>query len=112
MAERTTELRRSETYLVEAQRLSRTGSWAFNVASRELIPFIGSNIIRFSASIRIRGYHQSKQFVSSSIPRIGLTRMQFVRKALSEGKAYKSEYRIFLSGWHRQVYTHGGASSR
>jgi NO-binding membrane sensor protein with MHYT domain/nitrogen-specific signal transduction histidine kinase len=29
------DLRRSETYLAEAQRLSHTGSWAFNVATRQ-----------------------------------------------------------------------------
>ncbi len=30
-------LRRSEAYLAEAQRLSHTGSWAFNVATREIV---------------------------------------------------------------------------
>ena len=33
VAERTAELRRSEAYLTEAQRLSHTGSWALDVAS-------------------------------------------------------------------------------
>jgi PAS domain S-box-containing protein len=37
VAERTAELRRSEAYLAEAQRLSHTGSWAFNVATRQFI---------------------------------------------------------------------------
>jgi PAS domain S-box-containing protein len=37
VAERTTELRRSEAYLAEAQRLSHTGSWAFNVATQQFI---------------------------------------------------------------------------
>src|SRR5919108_3384667 len=37
VAERTAELRRSEAYLAEAQRLSHTGSWAWNVATRELV---------------------------------------------------------------------------
>src|SRR6202043_2142693 len=37
VAERTAELRRSEAYLAEAQRLTRTGSWALNVASREFV---------------------------------------------------------------------------
>src|SRR5438034_8227240 len=36
VAERTAELRRSEAYLAEAQRLSHTGSWAVNVATGEL----------------------------------------------------------------------------
>src|SRR5258705_8176335 len=34
--ERTADLRRSETYLAEAQELSHTGSWAWNVAAREI----------------------------------------------------------------------------
>ncbi len=44
VAERTVELarvnqslRRSEAYLAEAQRLSHTGSWAFNVASKQIV---------------------------------------------------------------------------
>jgi K+-sensing histidine kinase KdpD len=36
VAERTANLQRSEGYLAEAQRLSRTGSWAWNVATREI----------------------------------------------------------------------------
>ena len=35
VAERTSELRRSEAYLAEAQRLSQTGSWAWNPAAGE-----------------------------------------------------------------------------
>ena len=31
------DLRRSEAYLTEAQRLSHTGSWAFNVATRQIV---------------------------------------------------------------------------
>src|SRR5215813_7396696 len=37
VAERTAELRRSEAYLAEAQRLSHTGSWAWNVVTREYV---------------------------------------------------------------------------
>src|SRR5262245_26458603 len=36
VAKRTAELQRSEGYLQEAQRLNRTGSWAWNVAAREI----------------------------------------------------------------------------
>ena len=35
VAERTADLQRSERYLAEAQRLSHTGSWVWNVAARE-----------------------------------------------------------------------------
>src|SRR5882724_9244939 len=34
--QRTADLQRSETYLAEAQRLSHTGSWAWNVAASEI----------------------------------------------------------------------------
>src|ERR1700731_3498850 len=37
VAERTAELRRSEAYLAEAQRLTGTGSWALTVATREIV---------------------------------------------------------------------------
>src|SRR5262249_54265099 len=37
VAERTAELRRSEAYLTEAQRLAHTGSWAWNVVTREYV---------------------------------------------------------------------------
>jgi signal transduction histidine kinase/CheY-like chemotaxis protein len=37
VAQRTAELRRSEAYLVEAQRLTRTGCWAVNILSREIL---------------------------------------------------------------------------
>jgi len=37
VAERTAELRRSEAYLAEAQRLTHTGSWADNVLTREML---------------------------------------------------------------------------
>jgi PAS domain S-box-containing protein len=37
VVERTAELRRSEAYLAEAQRLTHTGSWAWNIATGETI---------------------------------------------------------------------------
>jgi PAS domain S-box-containing protein len=95
VAERTTELRRSETYLAEAQRLTRTGSWALNVASREFV-------------------HLSDQYyqIYGLDPDKGIPSLQTIRqrlhpedrahtdagreKALSEGKAYELDYRIVL----------------
>lgn len=37
LAQANESLRRSETYLAEAQRLSHTGSWAFNVGTRQIV---------------------------------------------------------------------------
>jgi PAS domain S-box-containing protein len=96
VAERTTELRRNETYLAEAQRLTRTGSWALNVASREFV-------------------HLSDQYyqIYGLDPDKGIPSLQAIRqrlhpedrahtdaireKALSEGKAYEMDYRIVLT---------------
>jgi two-component system, sensor histidine kinase and response regulator len=36
------DLRRTEVYLAEAQRLSHTGSWAFNVSTRQVIHWSGA----------------------------------------------------------------------
>jgi PAS domain S-box-containing protein len=36
VVERTADVKRSEAYLAEAQKLNRTGSWAWNVAAREI----------------------------------------------------------------------------
>ena len=95
VAERTTELRRNETYLAEAQRLTRTGSWALNVASREFV-------------------HLSDQYyqIYGLDPDKGIPSLQAIRqrlhpedrahtdaireKALSDGKAYEMDYRIVL----------------
>src|ERR1017187_4260678 len=95
VAERTTELRRSETYLAEAQRLTQTGSWALNVASREFV-------------------HLSDQYYQmyGLDPDLGIPSLQTIRqrhhpedrahmeadgeKRLSEGKAYELDYRIVL----------------
>jgi hypothetical protein len=59
VAERTAEWRRSEAYLAEAQRLSHTGSWAWNVATRALVHW-SRNSTACTASIRKGVYRHSK----------------------------------------------------
>ena len=60
------------------------------------------NIIRLTASIRIRGCRDLKQFAGASIPRIGLTRMQFVRKhSLKEN----------LTNWTTELFFRMASSS-
>ena len=93
VAERTSELRRSETYLAEAQRLTQTGSWALNIASREFV-------------------HLSDQYyqIYGLDPDKGIPSLQTIRqchhpqdrahmeatseKGLFEGKAFELDYRI------------------
>jgi PAS domain S-box-containing protein len=95
VAERTTELRRNETYLAEAQRLTRTGSWALNVASSEFV-YLSDQ------------YYQ----IYGLDPDKGMTSLQAIRqrlhpedrahvdaigeKARSQGKSYELDYRIVL----------------
>jgi PAS domain S-box-containing protein len=95
VAERTAELRRSETYLAEAQRLTRTGSWALNVASREFV------------HLSDQYYHIYGLDPDKGIPSLQTIRQRHhpedrarteagIEKHLVEGKAYELDYRIVL----------------
>jgi PAS domain S-box-containing protein len=95
VVERTTELRRNETYLAEAQRLTRTGSWALNVASREFVHLSDQYY-------EIYGLDPDKGIPSFQVIRQRLhpedrAHTDAIRdKALSEGKACEMDYRIVL----------------
>src|SRR6202047_3599143 len=62
-------LRRSESYLTDAQRLTRTGSWAWDVATNR-VSTGHRRITACLASIRKRGYRLTKRFTSAFIQRI------------------------------------------
>jgi len=62
-------LRRSEGYLAEAQRLTRTGSWAWNVASRRSIYWSQENYRLFGFDPE-EGIRQTRCFTSAFILRI------------------------------------------
>jgi PAS domain S-box-containing protein len=95
VAERTAELRRSETYLVEAQRLTRTGSWALNVASGEFVHLSDQYY-------QIFGLDPSDGMpsVQTILQRIDPEDRAYIDagrdKAFSEGKGYELDYRIVL----------------
>src|ERR1700692_2934254 len=63
-------LRRSEGYLADAQRLTGTGSWAWNVATRQGVYWSQENyrLLGFDPE---GGYRQTKRFTSAFIQRIG-----------------------------------------
>ena len=95
VAERTAELRRSETYLAEAQRLTRTGSWALNVASREFV-HLSDQYYQIYGLDPDKGI-PSLQTIRQCLDPEDLGHTDAVReKALSEGNAYELEYRIVL----------------
>jgi PAS domain S-box-containing protein len=91
--ERTAELRRSEVYLTEAQRLSRTGSFGWNVNS--------GKIFWSAESFRIFGYDKSlSPTVDMVLHRVhpddlGLVR-QTIDRASSDGKDIDFEHRLLL----------------
>ena len=95
VAERTTELRRNEAYLAEAQRLTRTGSWALNVASREFV-YLSDQYYQIYGLDPDEGM-PSLQAIRQRLHSEDRAHTDAIReKALSEGKSYELDYRIVL----------------
>ena len=97
-------LRRSEAYLSEAQRLSHTGSWAWNVATREIVH--GSQ--EYS---RLFGFDpEARPHTEAILQRIHPDDRGRVRetwdRAVRERCDYKMDYRIALPGVAVK-YVHG-----
>src|ERR1700681_2358084 len=93
VAERTTELRRNETYLAEAQRLTRTGSWALNVSSREFV-YLSDQYYQIYGLDPDKGM-PSLQAIRQRLHPEDRAHTDAIReKALSEGKSYELDYRI------------------
>ena len=70
VAERTAELRRSEAYLAEAQRLSHTGSWAF-IPTTGKHGYWSEEIFRLTGFDPAGGRRDLKNSSSASIPTTG-----------------------------------------
>ena len=95
VAERTTELRRNETYLAEAQRLTRTGSWALNVASREFV-YLSDQYYQIYGLDPDKGMPSLQAIRQRQHPEDRALADPIREKALSEGKSYVVDYRIVL----------------
>jgi PAS domain S-box-containing protein len=95
VAERTDELRRSEAYLAEAQRLTRTGSWALTVATREIVHLSDQfyQIFGFDPESGIPSFQIIRQRIH---PEDRPTAAEIVDKAIREGKSFELDYRIVL----------------
>jgi PAS domain S-box-containing protein len=95
VAERTDELRRSEAYLAEAQRLTRTGSWALTVATRETVHLSDQfyQIFGFDPESGIPSFQIIRQRIH---PEDRPTAAEIVDKAIREGKSFELDYRIVL----------------
>src|SRR5258707_1982028 len=89
--EQTKALRRSEAYLAEAQRLSRTGSFGWSVAT--------GDIIWSDETFRIFGYEKAP---SATIDMVGQRThpddraavQQTIDRAAGGGKSFDHEYRL------------------
>jgi PAS domain-containing protein len=100
------ELRRSEAYLTEAQRMSRTGSFGWNVSSGELF--------WSDETFRIFGYDKAlSATVDMAIQRIHPEDIALVQstidRASNDGKDFDYEHRLLLpdgSVKHVQVVAH------
>jgi PAS domain S-box-containing protein len=91
--ERTAELRRSELYLTEAQRLSRTGSFGWKVSSGE--------IFWSEESFRIFGYDEAlSATVDMAFQRVHPEDLALVKstidRASSDGKDFDLEHRLLM----------------
>jgi PAS domain S-box-containing protein len=86
-------LRRSEAYLAEAQRLSHTGSWAYDIASRHLIYSSEENF-------RLFGYDPASELPSNAgwAARIHsedrATALETMRREIEKRSGYEVDYRV------------------
>ena len=91
--ERTAELKRSEVYLTEAQRLSRTGSFGWNVSSGE--------ILWSEECFRIYGYNEAPSVtVDMVLQRTHPDDLALVQRTIdrasSDGKDFDYRYRLLM----------------
>ena len=93
VSERTADLQRSEAYLAEAQRLSHTGSWAFN--AREAVYWSDENS-------RIWGFNPQQGLPDRGTvlqrihPEDRDRVVEYIQKAVREKRDYAVEFRIVL----------------
>jgi PAS domain S-box-containing protein len=93
VAERTSELRRSEAYLAEAQRLSQTGSWAWN-------PATGENTYGSEECLRVLGFDPAGplpsfgEFFQRIHPDDQAASRERFEKAIRDKTDFEFDYRI------------------
>src|SRR4029077_2583226 len=105
------ELRRSEAFLAEGQRISRTGSWAWNVTNRE---------VSWSAELfRIFGLDPDATtpsyaaFVDRIHPEGRPAFQDMLEKAVRDGSSFQCDFRIVTpDGATKYVHSLGRASAK
>jgi PAS domain S-box-containing protein len=101
------ELRRSEAYLAEAQRLSHTGSWAFNVATRRFIHSSEEHFRMFGFDPR-EGMPVWEDWVRRIHPDDRKRTIETLRQKLRDRSDYELEFRIVHpDGTIKHIHTLG-----
>jgi PAS domain S-box-containing protein len=93
VAERTVELRRSEAYLAEAQRLTRTGSWALRVATREII-HLSDEFYQIFGFDPEKGILSFQTILDRIYPEDRATAAERLENAIRDRKGCELDYRI------------------
>jgi signal transduction histidine kinase/PAS domain-containing protein len=103
VAERTAELRRSEAYLAEAQRLTHTGSFAIDVAT-QVVTHTSAEQSRLYGFEPRRGVPSLDAFIERIHPQDRALWTEALELGIREGKAIEVEYRVVLP--HSSVRRH------
>ncbi len=105
VAERTADLQRSEAYLAEAQKLTHTGSWACNIATREILHSSEehSRLYGFDPE---RGIPSFEEMVQRMHPEDRPRVVESAERANSAGKDFEAQFRLLLPDGTTR-YVHG-----
>ena len=88
-------LRRSEAYLAEAQRLSQTGSWAFDVATREIVHWSQEHFRIFGFDPE-QGMPSFETLLQQIHPDDRASAVEALERAVRERTDYELDWRIVL----------------
>jgi signal transduction histidine kinase/CheY-like chemotaxis protein len=103
-------LRRSEAYLAEGQRLSRTGTWACNIATREMIHSSLEHRHLFGLAPDTAGIPPLEEFFERIHPDDRGEAAEDLDRAISARRSLEAHFRIVLpEGTTRYMYGTGRA---
>jgi PAS domain S-box-containing protein len=102
-------LRRSESYLAEAQRLTHTGSGAWSVPGWDAL-YLSDEWYRIYGFDPKQGLAAWNDRLQRMHPEDQAKVQEAKDRATSEKSDYEVDHRIVLPGWHCQIHPHGRPS--
>jgi PAS domain S-box-containing protein len=107
LAQANASLRRSEAYLAEAQRLSQTGSWAFDVGTRQIV-HASPECFRIFGFDPEQGMPSFDMFRQRVHPEDQAGAAEVLERAGSDGTGYELDFRVVLpDGAMRYIHAIG-----